>query len=52
MFTIEQIQQAHSKVKSGADLPAYIRGLKQMGVLHYETFVTTDIGLACGYENT
>lgn len=39
MFTIEQIQDAHSKVKSGADFPAYIQDLKKIGVTHYETFV-------------
>lgn len=40
MFTIEQIKQAHSKVKSGADFPAYARELKKLGVESYETFVT------------
>lgn len=39
MFTIEQIHQAHSKVKSGADFPAYIQDLKKLGVIHYKTFV-------------
>lgn len=39
MFTVEQIKQAHSKVKSGADFPAYIRELKQLGVAHYVNFV-------------
>ena len=39
MFTIEQITEAHSKVKSGADFPAYIQELKKIGVTHYETFV-------------
>lgn len=39
MFTIEQIKQAHSKVKSGADFPAYIREIKSLGVTGYETFV-------------
>lgn len=39
MFTIEQIKEAHSKVKSGADFPAYIKDLKQLGVVFYETFV-------------
>lgn len=39
MFTLEQIKAAHSKVKSGADFPAYIRDIKQLGVNHYETFV-------------
>lgn len=39
MFTLEDISSAHSKVKSGADFPAYIRDLKQIGVVHYETYV-------------
>lgn len=39
MFSLNQIQSAHSKVKSGADFPAYIRELKQLGVTGYETFV-------------
>jgi hypothetical protein len=30
MFTIEQIDQAHSKVKSGADFPKYIQDLKNL----------------------
>ncbi len=40
MFTLEQIQAAHSKVKSGADFPAYIKEIKQLGVTYYETFVS------------
>jgi len=40
MFTIEQIKAAHSKVKSGADFPAYIKEIKSLGVTHYETYVT------------
>jgi uncharacterized protein YbcV (DUF1398 family) len=40
MFTIEQIKEAHSKVKSGADFPVYIHDLKKLGVTHYETFVS------------
>ncbi|WP_316735706.1 DUF1398 domain-containing protein [Pedobacter aquatilis] len=39
MFTVEQIQQAHQKVKSGADFPKYIQDLKQLGVKSYKTFV-------------
>ncbi len=39
MFTVEQIHAAHSKVKSGADFPNYIRDLKQLGVVYYESFV-------------
>jgi uncharacterized protein YbcV (DUF1398 family) len=40
MFTVEQIKAAHSKVKSGADFPAYIQDIKKLGVIFYETFVT------------
>ena len=40
MFTVEQIKQAHSKVKSGADFPVYIKDLKQLGVTFYETYVS------------
>ena len=40
MFTLEQIKTAHSKVKSGADFPAYIQDLKKLGVTYYETFVS------------
>ena len=39
MFTVEQIEQAHEKVKSGADFPKYIQDIKQMGVTTYETWV-------------
>lgn len=40
MFTVEQIKTAHSKVKSGADFPAYIQEIKALGVTHYEAYVT------------
>jgi uncharacterized protein YbcV (DUF1398 family) len=39
MFTVEQIKAAHSKVKSGADFPAYIKEIKELGVTHYEAYV-------------
>lgn len=39
MFTVDQIKAAHSKVKSGADFPAYIQEIKKMGVTHYESYV-------------
>lgn len=39
MFTINQIKAAHSKVKSGADFPAYIQELKALGVTRYEYLV-------------
>jgi uncharacterized protein YbcV (DUF1398 family) len=39
MFTITQIKEAHSKVKSGADFPAYIQDLIAIGVQGYDIFV-------------
>lgn len=39
MFTVAQIQAAHSKVKSGADFPSYIKEIKALGVTHYEAYV-------------
>lgn len=39
MFTIAQIKEAHSKVKSGADFPTYIQDLIALGVQGYDTFV-------------
>lgn len=39
MFTIAQIKEAHSKVKSGADFPQYIQDLIQLGIQGYDTFV-------------
>lgn len=39
MFTLEQIKDAHAKVKSGADFPRYVQELIALGVSRYETFV-------------
>lgn len=39
MFTLQQIQQTHNKVKSGADFPKYIQEIKTIGVLGFETRV-------------
>lgn len=39
MFTVAQIEQAHEKVKSGADFPKYIQEIKALGVLGFETWV-------------
>ncbi|MEL4308842.1 DUF1398 domain-containing protein [Joostella sp. CR20] len=39
MFTVTQIKDAHSKVKSGADFPKYIQEIKDLGVQGFETFV-------------
>jgi uncharacterized protein YbcV (DUF1398 family) len=40
MFTVEEIEQAHEKINSGADFPGYIQELKKMGVKVFETWVT------------
>mgnify|MGYP000113704228 CR=1 FL=1 len=39
MFTIQQIKEAHSKVKSGADFPQYMQDCIALGVISFETFV-------------
>lgn len=35
MFTLDQIREAHVKVKSGADFPHYIQDLIVLGVQKY-----------------
>lgn len=40
MFTVEQIELAHNKVKSGAEFPKYIQEIKKIGVITFETWVT------------
>lgn len=39
MFSIGQIKNAHSKVKSGADFPKYIQEIKTLGVIKYICYV-------------
>jgi len=39
MFTIDQINEAHAKIKSGADFPIYIQDLFGLGVTGFETYV-------------
>ncbi len=38
MFTLEQIEIANGKIKSGADFPKFIQELKLIGVRSFETF--------------
>ena len=40
MFTLEQIELAHSKIKSGAEFPKYIQEIKEIGVTAFETWVS------------
>ena len=51
MFTIDDIKHAHAKVKSGADFPQYIRALKSLGVVMYDTFVGDGRTHYYGIEN-
>lgn len=39
MFTLQQIHEVHSKVKTGADFPNYVRDMKLLGVLRYHAYV-------------
>lgn len=39
MFTVNAINGAHDKVKTGADFPEYIREIKLMGVESFKTSV-------------
>lgn len=40
MFKLENIQAAHSKVKSGADFPTYVQELISLGVAGYHVKVS------------
>lgn len=40
MFTINQIHEAFGKVKSGADFPQFVQDLREIGVTHYDNFVS------------
>lgn len=51
MFTVEQIQAAHSKVKSGADFPNYMQDIIQLGVTSFETFVKDSHSVYFGKNN-
>ncbi|MFN8295049.1 MAG: DUF1398 family protein [Chitinophagales bacterium] len=39
MFTINEIKDAHSKVKSGADFPSLVQDLINLGVVYYDSYV-------------
>ena len=39
MFSIQQIKEAHSKVKSGADFPRLVQDFIQLGITHYDSYV-------------
>ena len=39
MFILQQIEEAHAKVKSGADFPRYMQDIIALGVTSFETYV-------------
>jgi len=39
MFTLNELKAAHSKVKSGADYPAFVQEIIKIKVAGYETHV-------------
>lgn len=39
IFTIEEIEKAHEKVKTGAGFPGFIREIRSLGVERFETRV-------------
>lgn len=51
MFTLDQIKQAHSKVKSGADFPQYVQDLIKLGIIHYNTYVKDGHTVYWGSDN-
>jgi uncharacterized protein YbcV (DUF1398 family) len=51
MFTVQQIKDAHSKVKSGADFPKYIQDIIALGVTSFETFVFDNHTVYYGINN-
>ena len=52
MFTIDQIQAAHSKVKSGADFPNYVKEIHALGVISYTAWVANGKTSYHGISNT
>lgn len=51
MFTVAQIKEAHSKVKSGADFPKYIQEIERLGVKAFETWVKDSHTIYFGEED-
>lgn len=39
MFTVQQIEEAHSKAKTGSDFPQFLQDIIALGVIFFETFV-------------
>jgi uncharacterized protein YbcV (DUF1398 family) len=52
MFTKEQIHQAFSRVKTGADFPQLVQDLKSLGMSHYDNFVASGRTLFFGEDGS
>jgi uncharacterized protein YbcV (DUF1398 family) len=52
MFTAETLKAAHSKVKSGADFPNYVKEIKTLGVKSYTTYVSDGHTTFAGTDNS
>ena len=51
MFTIEKIESAEQKVKSGADFPKFVAELKEMGVTRSDVYVMNGMTIYFGSDN-
>lgn len=51
MFTKEQIEVAHAKVKDGADFPKYVQEIKSLGVMSHEVVLTDGTWIFKGNDN-
>jgi uncharacterized protein YbcV (DUF1398 family) len=45
MFTIENIQVAESKIKTGADFPQFIKEIKEMGVKRNDVYISNGLSI-------
>lgn len=45
MFTIENIQAAESKIKTGADFPQFIKEIKELGVKRNDVYVSSGLSI-------
>ena len=51
MFTVEQIELAHSKIKFGSEFSKFIQDIKEIGVTAFETWVSDSHTVYFGNEN-
>lgn len=50
-FTLEQIHQAHAKVKSWADFPHFVKYIRELGVTKYDVYVVDGHTEYCGRDD-